>query len=377
MILEPAMTEEVTTDATNNNKEFRRHCRQFYLRSTCVVSESSSDGDADAGEIPMNHTGLVVEAMDRLLLEQSYRSCNDGNNPNNKGFNPAARSTSSQAQPSPYEAFLSSQPAESVRVLESCGLPARDEEIGRTASNPDLVSSFATARAEERRAAHEAQMAERAKGTLCLLREMSDDGCEKSALRNARLIRRTIQSFVGKYCEQSIASHPLLAGMRKAIEMQLGDRGAVTKCAVVWTFDAAAISEAVQTKACGAGGDDAYIRDALEAVLSLLVWIRNGVGITEGKKEKDAEGRGTPTGTTGSATTLLTFQVHPSLSDRSLERILEILPRPDRLHGRATGTILVGNTARTNIAGEMDEADFCTQIMREAFGGFFYRLRLY
>mmetsp|Transcript_8962 Transcript_8962/g.19021 ORF Transcript_8962/g.19021 Transcript_8962/m.19021 type:complete len:158 (+) Transcript_8962:463-936(+) len=66
---------------------------------------------------------------------------------------------------------------------------------------------------------------------------------------------------------------------------------------------------------------------------------------------------------------MLAFAVNPTLSDRSLEKILEVLPVDKDLHGRPTGQVVVGGRERTNIDGDMDEIDFCQQVLREAFGG--------
>jgi len=63
------------------------------------------------------------------------------------------------------------------------------------------------------------------------------------------------------------------------------------------------------------------------------------------------------------------LEVSPILSDRSLDKLLEVLPKEKNLHGRPTGSFDVGNTKRTNIEADLDEIDFCAQILREAFGG--------
>ena len=379
----------------DQQRRFRQYCRWFYLHSTSIVSEESSlhrndDDDDNDNNNKFQQSRLILEAIDQLLLEQ-HSHCY-----NNQTSNNARNADNGTRKSSPYRAFLASQTAEDLRVLEVCGFPARETDIATKLSDPYFCTSYAKIRSEERRSVHQIQMVERSQRTLRLLNELcgddesesnndDDDDNDKippvhtdllkaatpqlltpqfTTLTTTTIIRRsarqTIQSFVGKYCENSVAFHPLLAGMRKVIEMQLGKHhpSEVKKFAVVWTFDLGAISEAVlpTTKALGSrsgieAGNDTSIREALETLLSFLVWHRRFRRRCSGDPPPSA------LAAAAAAPTTITLEVQPFLSDPSLQRLLRVLPRENQLHARATGTIRVGTTARTNVDGVYDDDD--------------------
>ena len=401
----------------DQQRRFRQYCRWFYLHSTSIVSEESSlhrnDDDDDNNDNDNDNNNkfqqsrLILEAIDQLLLEQQshcYNNQTGGNNNNNINTNNARNADNGTRKSSPYRAFLASQTAEDLRVLEVCGFPARETDIATKMSDPYFCTSYAKIRSEERRSVHQIQMVERSQRTLRLLNELcgddesesnNDDDDDNDDNHNDKIppvhtdllkaatpqlltpqfttltttattttltrqsARQTIQSFVEKYCEISVAFHPLLAGMRKVIEMQLGkhDPSEVKKFAVVWTFDLGAISEAVlpTTKALGSrsgieGGNDTCIREALETLLSFLVWHR--------RFRRRCSGDPPPSAVAAAAApTTITLEVQPFLSDPSLQRLLRVLPRENQLHARATGTIRVGTTARTNVDGVYDDDD--------------------
>ena len=401
--------QEVEAEEDGKTREFRSHCRRFYRRSTSVQQSSSSlpgfedalaaaeaaDGSTngrarsvkspdDNGKEAGGEYRVVVEAVERLVEEQSHHEQSRSH-------------SSSSASPTPYATFLSDRSSSDLDILASCGLPTSTADIGPflASSNSKVVDKLVTIRTQERKLAHEVKMVERYDMLLDLLVEMGSDenntynistnghsttegehekrddtaadttiAAFATTREDIRRIRRTIRSFVQTYRDQAIASHPLLAGMRKVIKIQLGsDTEAVTDT-VVWTLDGAVLTEAVQTKKCGGGGDDAYVRDALGVILSFMVWIHDDDKNDGNGGIKRREG-----GSSSGKSRMLTFAVDPTLSDRSLEKIREVLPVDKDLHGRPTGQVAVGGRERTNIDGDMDEIDFCQQILREAFGG--------
>jgi len=332
--------------------EFRTQCRQFYRRSTSVVQSSGSlpgllDEEVTSGanmrasndDQNGQRSRVVVEAIERLVGQTH----NDAH--------PTSHSYSQS-----YASFLEAQSAENVGVLSSCGLPTTDDDARQIRG--EALEQLLAIRAEERKQAHEVKMIERHHMLQDILVELSsledkkeDDTQAFVTTRNdLRRIRRTIREFVRKYHGSAIASHPFLAGMRKALRMQVGVNADVpVECAVVWTLDSAVLTEAVKTKKCGAGGDDGYIRDAVDMILSFMMWKQNDANETPNYN--------------------LTFEVSPILSDRSLDKLLEVLPKEKNLHGRPTGSFDVGKTKRINIEGSQDGIDFCAQILRKAFGG--------
>ena len=335
--------------------EFRNQCRKFYRRSTSVMQSSGSlpgllDEDATSNGTdkylsPKNdgendtRSLIVVEAIE-WLVEQSHNS-------------------SSPQQQQPYASFLKAQSAENIDILTSCGLPTTEDDARKIQG--DALEHFLAIRTVERKQAHEVKMLERYHMLQDILVEMSSAKTSATAdsptfvtTRNdLRRMRRAIRDFVRKYHESAIASHPFLAGIRKALRMQVGSNAEVpVECTVVWTLDRAVLTEAVKTSKCGAGGDDAYVRDAVGMLTSFMTRRRND-GFESSKDEEHD----------------LTFEVNPILSDRTLEKLLEVVPKEKDLHGRPTGNFEVGNTKRTNIEAEQDEIDFCAQIFRETFKG--------
>ena len=340
--------------------EFRNQCRTFYRRSTSVVQSSGSlpgllDEDAESSKAenppPAKNDGendkrsrVVVEAIERLVEQ-----CHNDNE------------TNSESPSRSYASFLRAQSAEDIGILSTCGLPTTEDDARQIRG--EALERLIAIRTEERKRAHEVKMLERYQLLQDTLVELcpatvdaippADSPIFVTTRHDLRRMRRTIRDFVGKYQEAAIASHPFLAGIRKALRMQVGVNSEVpVERTVVWTLDAAVLTEAVKTCLHGAGGDDVYIRDAIGVISLFMVWKRNDANETpEDKANK------------------LTFEVNPSLSDRTLQKLLEVVPKDKDLHGRPTGSFDVGNTKRTNIEAEQDEVDFCAQIFRETFRG--------
>lgn len=331
--------------------EFRTQCRQFYRRSTSVVQSSGSlpgllDEEVTSGANMRASNDDQNDQRSRVVMEAIERLVGQTHN----DAHPTSHSYSQS-----YASFLEALSAENVGVLSSCGLPTTDDDARQIRG--EALEQLLAIRAEERKQAHEVKMIERYHMLQDILVELSshedkkeDDTQAFVTTRNdLRRIRRTIRDFVRKYHGSAVASHPFLAGMRKALRMQVGVNADVpVECAVVWTLDSAVLTEAVKTNKCGGGGDDGYIRDAVDMVLSFMMWKQNDAN-------DDAH--------------ILTFEVSPILSDRSLDKLLEVLPKEKNLHGRPTGSFDVGKTKRINIEGSQDGIDFCAQILREAFGG--------
>ena len=351
--------QQTNTTALPNHEEpiteFRNQCRKFYRRSTSVMQSSGSllgllDEDVKSNgsaNLPLKNddendkkSRVVVEAIERLVEESHNTSSND----------------SSPQQQKSYASFLKAQSAENIDILTSCGLPTTEDDARKIQG--DALDHLIAIRTEERKQAHEVKMLERYHMLQDILVEMTQTTVDANidpptfvTTRNdLRRMRRIIREFVRKYHDSAIASHPFLAGIRKALRMQVGSNSEVpVECTVVWTLDGAVLTEAVKTSRCGAGGDDAYVRDAVGVISSFMTWRRNGI-----KSSNDEDHK-------------LNFEINPALSDRTLEKLLEVVPKEKDLHGRPTGIFDVGNTKRNNIEAEQDEIDFCAQIFRETF----------
>jgi hypothetical protein len=288
--------------------EFRRCCRRFY--------SGAVDGHRSCV--------TVVEAVDRL---------SEGGGG--------------------YAAFLGEQTPAALSALGEAGLPTTPSDaVASVGARVLRLARLVAIRAEERRAAHEAGMAERRKALRALLAEVSEGkgdrgGSFATTRQRARRTRRTVKAFSDAYGGgDCAASHPFLSGMRRVIAIQLSEEG--TAVSVLWTLHGAAIAEAAPDRAAGRLAADQYMRDALVALMSFMLWV---------PPEDDPKG--------SLIDDMLTFAVDPSLSNRTLAKVIAALPRERDLDGRATGSICVpyprDNRAlvRTNADGDGDEMDFC------------------
>jgi hypothetical protein len=141
---------------------------------------------------------------------------------------------------------------------------------------------------------------------------------------------------------------------------------------LLWTFNIPVISEAVVAQE-QIDATDNYVRDAITTLTNFMAWIPDHANVN-------------------SSSETLTFAVQPSLSNRTLEMILRILPPYKDLHGLHTGSITTprreaedsttssknengtGRTSmksatrlvRENVNGEHDELDRCTVWLHNA-----------
>jgi len=334
--------------------EYRRNCRKFYRQSTSFVSDDSGsddeDGDHKAAAVTkenrkakknVHSSTLIVEAVD--CLTQGAES---------------------------YQAFLSAlAEPDALQQLRNCGLPTNASEIHQVLQDATALQRLIAIRTEERKLAHERNMQERlVRVHETLLKVQQQKKNEKATTTNSgkgttqhefRHMQKTLKQFVSTYTSSCVASHPLLAGMRHLLETQLQQQQEASTMA--WTLDAAVLSEAVVAQTGGA--QDTYIQDAVTALTTFLVWIPAKDEESDHQTKNDNSKN-----TTASSSSELVFAIHPSLSDRTLDQILRMLPSAKDLHGRPTGRVHPMDDKeqfkRTNVDGEFDEPfDLCTQLM--------------
>jgi len=192
---------------------------------------------------------------------------------------------------------------------------------------------------------------------------------------SSKIIPQQVLSFLQTYfyhhCTNSshIAACPsFLAGMRQVLERQLDDE---SQPSVVWILDPVAVlmnssshsflhysnhnDEEDGSTQQQQQQQQQYMRDAVAALLSFLIFVPqpqlDNINHHNNK---------------------WTLAVQPQLSDRTLHRLLQVLPSPKELQARPTGTFVVAATAaaassssfpqleRTNVQGDQDEPmDVC------------------
>jgi hypothetical protein len=379
---------------TPQEAQYRRACRKFYNQSTSFVSDAdSSDHDIDETQEAMDSHAAIEARHDTVraaLLLDAIDHLTEGGL---KSFQQFLRRQQKQMNGS-FSKFQ--------ELLTLCGLPAsfnegeKDENLHDSKLlDPTKLERWMSIRNEERRLAHERNIQQRQKRVHELLRQhYRHSGSQKVEPSSATItaisstnvkittkadllrIRRASQAFVQKYGNDNcIATHPLIAGMRKLLEQQLhteiSDDNDSNALCLLWMFDTAVISEAVVAQEQGA--TDKYVRDAITALTSFLVWIPDHANVNTSYET-------------------LAFAVQPSLSDRTLEMILRIMPLYKDLHGRPTGTITTPRQeaedsttssknkngtdrksiksatrlVRENVNGEHDELDLCTMWLHNA-----------
>lgn len=391
-----SMNEPATIETENlQDTQYRRACRKFYHQSTSFISDDDDSRNNDHNEKkkelvhPADLNDHYDTAAVALLLEAIDHLTEGG--------------------PESYMEYLREQEkrlnglfSKFQELVVSCGLPAvgnkdgdNDHSLKTELSDPIKLQRWMTIRNEERCLAHERNIQVRLQRVQELLKEHCDHWNSQAPSKGIKVttkadllgINRTMKAFMKKYANDScVATHPLVAGMRKLLEDQLqvtpsNDSSNDAVC-LLWRIDAAVISEAVVANEQGA--NDGYVRDAITALATFLIWLPNDIDRYE---IKDGHKSGDDT----SNSERLTFAIQPWLSDRTLEMLLRILPPYKDLHGRPTGNIIEPSLQeddtlqkeekdsrsqsltrittrlfRENIDGEHDELDFCTVWLHNA-----------
>mmetsp|Transcript_2725 Transcript_2725/g.4179 ORF Transcript_2725/g.4179 Transcript_2725/m.4179 type:complete len:365 (+) Transcript_2725:1142-2236(+) len=166
-------------------------------------------------------------------------------------------------------------------------------------------------------------------------------------------VRDIVKTFVNKH-QKNLGVHPFLAGLAKLLEMQLQNSSKETSIAR-WTFRQVVLSEAIR-------GNDEYIHDAVNMLLSFLVRVKSE------EEEHDLEAsipmitadNGTEEDIPDVVEKTMSWEIDVSFSNYQMQRILNLLPRKGDLHARPTGTIEVmeGEKRRTNIDGKLDDSEY-------------------
>jgi hypothetical protein len=321
---QPSDQNHTNTNTQSPEEAYRQRCRTFYRQSTSIIEDDDEDDNKDDADDnknpPPKDNRVVLEAVDCLILQQQQQQQHN-----------------SSVDEDAYVIFWYSLSAKQRDVLEQCGLPTAVSSSSTKRTESLSLEQLVTIRTEERQLAHQVTMQERLEVLHSIWNELlltqqqqlqlQQHGTTTSTTRHqVLLIQQTLRQFVHDYHSSSVACHSLLAGMRHCLERQLDQAQHVC---VMWTLDAAVITEAMVAKP--QGGSSRYLRHALQALLSFLV--------------------GLPTTATCSKTSdinnnnniqrVLQLVVNPSWSDRTLTHILQVLPRPHELQARPTGTFQV------------------------------------
>jgi hypothetical protein len=371
-------------------RNFARHCHTFYLSSLSPTSSaqsssllsslSSSLSSLDEEKTKHNSCHdlaqvkndgkIVLEAYDRICIISSNVNVDRTNNQNQKSI------TNLQNE---HDLCAINHEV----LLKECGLLEIDQF--KTPDAVNLLQKYSEVRDAMRRQAHKSAMVHRQNSFFELLSRAEQDCLEypvetcamattktttTATVNNIKATISTIEKFVRKY-QSKIGSHSLIAGLHKFVNLQLNPnpgsnlRSSDPRYVVRWTIRSSVLTEACMP--AGADGDElAYARDALKALFSFLIL----------SKKEDIE-RGIDDAVVAATEPVVSFEIQKFLSNASLRRILNVLPNPNGLDARATGSFFVlADTvdierfvSRKNVDGHLDEpwpffqdfrVEFCT-----------------
>ena len=298
-------------------------------------------------------------------------------------------------------------------ALGGCGLHPPEAAIDLLLEDDALRGEYVRCRDRERDLAHRHGMQERADALLGYLAEAAEDKAARHRGRPDPLwttradvaeIRSALTDFARSH-GGCVASHPILAGLRRLLERQVdeGDDAA----AVRWTLDAAALAEGRRAgEGSGGTGSDAFVRETVDMLTCLLTRVvpsdegLDGVAFAEADDDLEVGGlRGSYTSSTRASghncdsdrgvrgvppdrasaefpapnecPRVIVFEVDRHLSNRFLYRAMLALPRMSELHARPSGTVVVvKGEARTNVHGYYDETDICFDIVENVINRF-------
>lgn len=148
--------------------------------------------------------------------------------------------------------------------------------------------------------------------------------------------RAQMKHFVHSF-QSNIGSHSFLAGLRKALEQQIGH-----DTAMLWQLDAIGLTEAISVQD---GHSNDYLDQSLEVLFRLFLL----------EQERDVETGQNSNEEEDGNSVILMLCIHPDSSDSFLRQILNELPMWKQLDARPAGILKVGTKVRRNGQGTMDE----------------------
>lgn len=385
-------------------RNFARHCHSFYLSSLSPSSsaessmhwvESSSSSQHCEEEKKSNSCNdldqktasdgkIVLEAFDRICVISSFVTNNSVNENDRQQLNNSICNNIHQNTLINLRNEHDLCSKHHLDLLKECGL-LELEEFTNNINATNLLQKYIKVRDDTRGQAHKLAMKHRHNSFFELLSRAEKDclaypeeTCTLSTAETTTSSHATtvngikttiskIENFVRKY-QSNLGSHSFLAGLHRFIHLQLHPkpgsnlRSTDPSYIIQWTIRCTVLSEAHVS--CAGSDDHAYVRDALNVLFSLMIL----------SKKEDIEG---DNNAGDSSEPLVSFEFHKLVSNATLRRILNVLPKPKNLDAKATGTFVVlGQTenerliSRENVDGHLDEpwplfemdfrVDFCT-----------------
>jgi hypothetical protein len=390
-------------------RNFARHCHSFYLSSLSPSSsaqssmywadsssssslhceeEKKSNSCSDLDQKIASDGKIVLEAFDRICVISSYATNNSVNENDRQQLKNSICNNLHQNSLTNLRNEHDLCSKRHLDLLKECGL-LELEEFTNNINATHILQKYVKVRDDMRGQAHKLAMKHRHSSFFELLSRAENDclvypketrtlstsetttSSHATTVNGIKATISKIENFVRKY-QSNLLSHSFLAGLHRFIHLQLHPkpgsnlRSNDPSYIIQWTIRCTVLSEAHIS--CAGSDDHAYVRDALNVLFSLMIL---------SKKEDIEGGTNIVDAQENSSEPLISFEFHKLVSNATLRRILNVLPRPKNLDAKATGTFVVlGQTeneslvSRENIDGHLDEpwplfdmdfrVDFCT-----------------
>ena len=312
--------ETIAHTGTNSMEDelfnFSDHCKKVYDKSLSIsdlFQKPIVEGDHD-----LEASYVILEALEHLLAyspHEDEKSCT-------------------------LDFFTSAKAIKHSKALKSCGLLIEKDDT----PNPTLLLKYTQTRDTQRRLAHQNQIDKRwnelekiiKKYPKVDLHNPAEQGAPYVTQRKFLIDARTeLKEFIHLF-KSKIGCHSFISGLRKLIENQIGN-----KKTIGWEFDASILTEAVTVKD---EGTDNYLEMSVRLLFSFMVMTE--VDIETGRDECKGN---------NDSRNLLTFYIHPDISDQFLDQILIEIPQSKSLDARPAGLIKCSTKIRRNFRGNMDE----------------------
>ncbi len=387
-------------------RNFARHCHSFYLSSLSPSSsaqssmhwvessssqhceeEKKSNSCNDLDQKIASDGKIVLEAFDRICVISSFVTKNSANENDRQQLNNSICNNLHQNSLINLRNEHDLCSKHHLNLLKECGL-LELEEFTNNINATNLLQKYIKVRDDMRGQAHKLAMNHRHTSFFELLSRAEKDclaypvetctlptaettSSHATTVNGIKATISKIENFVRKY-QSNLGSHSFLAGLYQFSITQLHPkpgsnlRSTDPSYVIQWTIRSTVLSEAHIS--CAGSDEHTYVRDALNVLFSLMIL----------SKKEDIEGGSTAGyAQENSSEPLISFEFHKLVSNASLRRILNVLPKPKNLDAKATGTFVVlGQTenerliSRENIDGHLDEpwplfemdfrVDFCT-----------------
>ena len=324
MTLKPM--DEILTASSNSMEDellnFSNHCKKAYEKSLSIsepFNKKIVEGDHD-----LEASYVILEALEHLLAyspDHDEISCT-------------------------LNFFTSAKAVEHSRALKSCGLLIEENAN----PNPTVLLRYTQTRDTQRRLAHQNQIDKRWNELQTMIDKYPKMDIHSEAEQGSKVnyditrrkilldVRTRLRDFIHLF-KSKIGAHSFIAGLRKIIENQVGNGKTIG-----WEFDASILTEAVIVKD---EGTDNYLELSVQLLFSFMVMTEIDVetgDICRNECKSNDNGRN-----------LLTFYIHPDISDLFLDQILKEIPLLQSLDARPAGVMKSSTRIRRNPRGNMDE----------------------